>query len=202
MRITPAPAGKTHCSVFCYICPQDHPRTCGENDAKETDFNNNGGSPPHLRGKPRQIFYDHLHQRITPAPAGKTIRYYYIPIRRRDHPRTCGENKDAIMQRMIIMGSPPHLRGKLLCKKQEKKPPRITPAPAGKTSGKFGCEYHTKDHPRTCGENVRLCGAIADCKGSPPHLRGKRLTVLLDIPSFRITPAPAGKTKWVICGKV
>ena len=53
------------------------------------------------------------------------------------------------------MGSPPHLRGKPVLGFIAAIGPRITPAPAGKTTSK-DVEYALKeDHPRTCGENTK-----------------------------------------------
>ena len=70
---------------------------------------------------------------------------------------------------------------------------RITPAHAGKSNTFQVEETGKEDHPRTCGEKLKVfCNEISSL-GSPPHMRGKvkvrkSLTVLL-----RITPAHAGK---------
>ena len=154
-------------------------------------------------------------KRITPAPAGKTkVSDAYFEVLE-DHPRTCGENFPLRTSCIHILGSPPHLRGKLLIPSLVSHLERITPAPAGKTllclliityvwitpapagktTYKTGTKMSSSDHPRTCGENL-LCGMKQKRKGgSPPHLRGKlevAMSVNLDI---RITPAPAGKTR-------
>ena len=113
-RITPAPAGKTKITGHFYLRKLDHPRTCGENSSTSLLRYIIGGSPPHLRGKPGQIFYDHLHQRITPAPAGKTGCVLPVGCTVEDHPRTCGENIGKRKNNFYAKGSPPHLRGKLL----------------------------------------------------------------------------------------
>ena len=72
--ITPAPAGKTLSAFFSTIEVTDHPRTCGENNVSFTRHYTTFGSPPHLRGKLlyRQAYS--LSDRITPAPAGKTLK--------------------------------------------------------------------------------------------------------------------------------
>ena len=152
-RITPAPAGKTKITCHFYLRKLDHPRTCGENSSTSLLRYIIGGSPPHLRGKPGQIFYDHLHQRITPAPAGKTGCVLPVGCTVEDHPRTCGENISNGLVALSGALSPPHLRGKhreaekqLLCE-------RITPAPAGKTIKNKAFLISVQDHPRTCGEN-------------------------------------------------
>ena len=50
------------------------------------------------------------------------------------------------------------------------------------------------DHPRTCGENIMIVSMWSHYEGSPPHLRGKRLSYCSCVSSSGITPAPAGKT--------
>ena len=121
----------------------------------------------------------------------------------------------------MVQGSPPHLRGKRSLYSAVQRGDRITPAPAGKTpvipgtctvddvnfvSGRITPAPAGKtingnwffdlleDHPRTCGENLTLCGAIFLRGGSPPHLRGKPLQDEIKALELRITPAPAGKT--------
>ena len=72
MRITPAPAGKTHSVIKTGSPPKDHPRTCGENPLRFVLIVKNLTSPPHLRGKPLFCsFWERIGE---------------------DHPRTCGEN--------------------------------------------------------------------------------------------------------------
>ena len=72
------------------------------------------GSPPHLRGKPRDM---------------NLALYAY-----KDHPRTCGENLIDGQIQKYGEGSPPHLRGKRSHLQENGPLKRITPAPAGKTS--------------------------------------------------------------------
>ena len=73
-RITPAPAGKTPCLHLALINIKDHPRTCGENTLLSAILFMYIGSPPHLRGKPSLIYILKNPFRITPAPAGKTLK--------------------------------------------------------------------------------------------------------------------------------
>ena len=51
-----------------------------------------------------------------------------------DHPRRCGENKEAQAIKVLCTGSPPQVRGKLPVEPKSKFGDRITPAGAGKTS--------------------------------------------------------------------
>ena len=71
---------------------------------------------------------------------------------------------------------------------------RITPAHAGKTRS---FRYHpagTPDHPRACGENVHRVDSLCRRVGSPPRMRGKRISKDAQRRERRITPAHAGKT--------
>ena len=134
--------------------------------------------------------------RITPAPAGKTFFGLFQISMFKDHPRTCGENMMLKLEKQAYSGSPPHLRGKPVVEKQNLGKQRITPAPAGKTDGDFQNENSIEDHPRTCGENCNKNWGQKSHIGSPPHLRGKHVYFLSFFAKWRITPAPAGKTKW------
>ena len=132
---------------------QDHPRTCGENSEETLKSGFDRGSPPHLRGKLTFTRKAVLVVGITPAPAGKTVRYRCKNAFRKDHPRTCGENYAKSLNVYTNAGSPPHLRGKLNNFTFSRRKIRITPAPAGKTVCMKQIEKLKKDHPRTCGEN-------------------------------------------------
>ena len=112
---------------------KDHPRTCGENLKDMAAVADDQGSPPHLRGKQEIKIQLRVGTRITPAPAGKTLKPLPLPFQDWDHPRTCGENVVLNPKEKPREGSPPHLRGKLYPINGSKLLIRITPAPAGKT---------------------------------------------------------------------
>ena len=85
----------------------------------------------------------------------------------------CGENPTCHILRNILQGSPPHVRGKLDPGSLLMLQGGITPACAGKTRYECVRKYLTQDHPRMCGENMRLKHMMMARKGSPPHVRGK-----------------------------
>ena len=70
---------------------------------------------------------------ITPAHAGKSHATIAAPISKEDHPRTCGEKTDLVDQPYNDLGSPPHMRGKVVKITVYLKNLRITPAHAGKS---------------------------------------------------------------------
>ena len=73
-RITPACAGKTAHCLGSSAASGDHPRVCGENTRKREKKIRPRGSPPRVRGKQRVNVEILVHDRITPACAGKTCR--------------------------------------------------------------------------------------------------------------------------------
>ena len=132
-RITPADAGKTIISVRVHAHLQDHPRGCGENKNDPEEVALKKGSPPRMRGKQFAANVRALTAGITPADAGKTICRRNSGQRARDHPRGCGENRSRGVLRLLQLGSPPRMRGKLYATEGVPLKYRITPADAGKT---------------------------------------------------------------------
>ena len=70
--ITPALAGKSISGCTCWRVARDHPRTRGEKDVSDIIFWKSLGSPPHSRGKVKQLRLIPTLPRITPALAGKS----------------------------------------------------------------------------------------------------------------------------------
>ena len=152
----------------------DHPRVCGEKPAGRAHHPTAIGSPPRMRGKGQTLLADDTGVGITPAYAGKSIRFWGRVRLLRDHPRVCGEKNSCACILEILLGSPPRMRGK--------GPPflaiapttGITPAYAGKSADHRKQAGYHQDHPRVCGEKVR-----------PRALNGMKPW---------ITPAYAGKS--------
>ena len=71
------------------------------------------GSPPQVRGKHRADTKKFYERRITPAGAGKTVDIPSLASGVSDHPRRCGENRNARKFAFTSYGSPPQVRGKL-----------------------------------------------------------------------------------------
>ena len=173
-RITPAGAGKTLSAGIGGFLRRDHPRRCGENEIADDIIRRCGGSPPQVRGKRVIPRIRWMYIRITPAGAGKTFRLSPAKIAAEDHPRRCGENIHISADFFAHIGSPPQVRGKRGTKPTMTKDQRITPAGAGKTTYSANYQCASKDHPRRCGENLRLTVANDTTLGSPPQVRGKR----------------------------
>ena len=150
---------------------------------------------PHVRGKDDEGRLKLRHVGITPAYAGK--RWLWLAHFRpeKDHPRVCGEKFPSKLLSVVILGSPPRMRGKVLAGTGLCSLHGITPAYAGKRWLWLAHFRPEKDHPRVCGEKVCLRCCDPPVIGSPPRMRGK-VEFLLDFTrQFRITPAYAGKRR-------
>ena len=76
--------------------------------------------------------------------------------------------------------------------------PRITPARAGKTFRLYNSYIRGEDHPRSCGKDGRVFRDALRVQGSPPLVRERLGSNLLQQVNTGITPARAGKTKAAI----
>ena len=114
----------------------------------------------------------------------------------KDHPRLCGEKLVVLFFQIILLGSPPPMRGKGSDRKAGSGKRRITPAYAGKSVHDRHNAIHCWDHPRLCGEKVSLRAFAVPLLGSPPPMRGKDHVCDEVTKHFRITPAYAGKSSF------
>ena len=91
-------------------------------------------------------------------------------------------------------GSPPRMRGKVICGHHLAHNPGITPAYAGKSSAHNAASVIRKDHPRVCGEKSTTSEDAGSLPGSPPRMRGKGSRMTRATSMVGITPACAGKS--------
>ena len=85
----------------------------------------------------------------------------------------CGEKRSLSSSLILLIGSPPHVRGKVPPAGKNPDLPGITPACAGKSGRCRRPAFRSEDHPRMCGEKkTPYLQGIMD-EGSPPHVRGK-----------------------------
>ena len=173
--ITPAYAGKSSGKNCCGAVFWDHPRICGEKPDGGGWEQRDGGSPPHMRGKASSSGQRMTRLWITPAYAGKSTISCGLTSNLRDHPRICGEKLGLFTVQRDLIGSPPHMRGKVAHSPVRAEGVGITPAYAGKRSGWVQRPPRSRDHPRICGEKPLEEHGGAVITGSPPHMRGKVL---------------------------
>ena len=96
---------------------------------------------------------------------------------------------------LLLVGSPPHTRGKESSRSAQYRRQGITPAHAGKRTDFFLSLSCPEDHPRTRGEKLLLEGSYLAFRGSPPHTRGKGNECIKTTHQLGITPAHAGKSR-------
>ena len=134
IRNTPAYAGKRQQIPRFVTRWRDHPRVCGEKSRSWRTRRSVRGSPPRMRGKVTSVFHRSAVLRITPAYAGKSLKFNHLPDLRRDYPRICGEKKCPKAWCIGQQGSPPRMRGKVAVQSDNSRQFRITPAYAGKSA--------------------------------------------------------------------
>ena len=105
-----------------------------------------------------------------------------------------GEKTCSTVYSSLLMGSPPHGRGKADHSRCGCWAQRITPAWAGKSVFRPVCGCLTWDHPRMGGEKLIFVHLLDYTTGSPPHGRGKAGHLPGVVTFGRITPAWAGKS--------
>ncbi len=127
-----------------------------------------------MRGTAKDKRFEDGRVRITPAHAGNSYFDY-------------GDLD-------IIDGSPPHMRGTGLCIAWNDAERRITPAHAGNSPHETKGYKTTRDHPRTCGEQLPNSPSCFKRLGSPPHMRGTDSQFFVMPLHPGITPAHAGNS--------
>ena len=169
----PRMRGKATGSSCVKLNSQDHPRVCGEKPERKAPRRPRLGSPPRMRGKETDSRRQCCSAGITPAYAGKRTLFCLAGRRNRDHPRVCGEKCSDHIDKGMIEGSPPRMRGKVLCICPLFCVLGITPAYAGKRAEQAHSMSCSEDHPRVCGEKSGSCFFLSIVLGSPPRMRGK-----------------------------
>ena len=134
--------------------------------------------------------------RITPACAGKTVASMTESLSRGDHPRMCGKDYGIRYAWPTGVGSPPHVRERLMQDVIRGPNGGITPACAGKTGASWPGSWADGDHPRMCGKDMYIPIRYRATRGSPPHVRERLRGFLNAFHNDRITPACAGKTRF------
>ena len=107
----------------------------------------------------------------------------------------CGEKALSTFSSRKNSGSPPRMRGKVQPDADGCRPPRITPAYAGKRMLYARAVRRDRDHPRVCGEKTAPRHRLHLAKGSPPRMRGKGCYMQELSGETGITLAYAGKSR-------
>ena len=116
-------------------------------------------------------------------------------MKRRAHPRVCGENPIPSLIAASVAGSSPRVRGKLAPDSIDPSNAGLIPACAGKTGSSCSTSIPRPAHPRVCGENLVGCRGDAVGNGSSPRVRGKPASARTLLTVRGLIPACAGKTR-------
>ena len=152
--IIPACAGNTSSSGSQASGTRDHPRVCGEHDARVLAKDRIAGSSPRVRGTQAIMRLLGFGRGIIPACAGNTALCRSQRAARRDHPRVCGEHAWSWLEFLDSEGSSPRVRGTLLRHVEDLAELGIIPACAGNTVRGWCRSMRGRDHPRVCGEHA------------------------------------------------
>ena len=147
-----------------------------------------------MRGTVSTDFLLQVQEGITPAHAGNRLFDAREAFDSKDHPRSCGEQPSITRKIYQHVGSPPLMRGTEECYMTIYEFGRITPAHAGNRNADSLFSDQAKDHPRSCGEQLKTMCLILTITGSPPLMRGTAFIFHIYPPISRITPAHAGNS--------
>ena len=172
LGIIPACAGSTRRRMTLRLKHGDHPRMCGEHQARPSPSAPSSGLSPHVRGAPADCRLTPISAGIIPACAGSTRARMRVAGRVGDHPRMCGEHSSGIGMMRYGTGSSPHVRGAPISALTTSSSCGIIPACAGSTPSKTARRWRTGDHPRMCGEHSSVASMVRMESGSSPHVRG------------------------------
>ena len=178
LGIIPAHAGNRCISCWINDLGWDHPRTCGEQLARDCGLISLAGSSPHMRGTGSPIHLAWHSSRIIPAHAGNSGLNRGGGSAWGDHPRTCGEQSVSPASIGGGGGSSPHMRGTGREIEAVGNKKGIIPAHAGNSAGWCIWIPILGDHPRTCGEQSVRTSNVLSASGSSPHMRGTAQVVI------------------------
>ena len=111
-----------------------------------------------------------------------------------DHPRVCGEHHMSAQPSDGSRGSSPRMRGTPLLEWNACQGTGIIPAYAGNTEGFRLGACCGRDHPRVCGEHIKVAWMNPQIAGSSPRMRGTHNNDTVAIYPGGIIPAYAGNT--------
>ncbi len=145
---------------------------CGVRLTRESKYDSQRGSSPHVRGTVILADTVGLSGRFIPACAGYGPA---VSCGFRDstvHPRMCGVRSCLSGGGPSALGSSPHVRGTGRLDPEGRRPVRFIPACAG-----YGRRYGvavkpTTVHPRMCGVRALVSLVTTWDTGSSPHVRG------------------------------
>ena len=108
-----------------------------------------------MRGKVKPVLWAVRITGITPAYAGKSQNGAGCIRAEKDHPRLCGEKGRVAAGVIVVSGSPPPMRGKVLFQILDEASFGITPAYAGKSGTAARRSFWRRITPAYAGKSRR-----------------------------------------------
>ena len=157
-----------------------------------------------MRGEASESASPRCSAGIIPAGTGRSHRRHHARLLAGDHPRGCGEKKEAFEKGVAGTGSSPRVRGEAEWSGVAFAKDGIIPAGAGRSASVVASARTRTDHPRGCGEKNDIAFVAETSAGSSPRVRGEVRDVVQVGTRRRIIPAGAGRSKffseWVAKG--
>ena len=218
-RNIPAYAGKTAVGLIAKYATTEHPRVCGENALRSERWKSQAGTSPRMRGKLLVPNSFGIVSRNIPAYAGKTLKKFsyrlkgpgtsprmrgkllggeFQQLSGRNIPAYAGKTGNINTRVAVTDGTSPRMRGKPMTLFQQDVAKGNIPAYAGKTKTVEPAMHMLPEHPRVCGENLRVGRRLVLRLGTSPRMRGKLKDTLEFANINRNIPAYAGKTNCAV----
>ncbi|RLV78527.1 hypothetical protein D3C57_109120 [Streptomyces rapamycinicus NRRL 5491] len=172
----------------------DHPRGCGEQQARYAALGRNAGPSPRVRGAGARTRPAPPPKGTIPAGAGSSGRYRALAPERRDHPRGCGEQLISFECGGWWWGPSPRVRGAALVEELADAALGTIPAGAGSSFSSSASTSKDRDHPRGCGEQCWFPLRRARGAGPSPRVRGAESAGCGSRSSTGTIPAGAGSS--------
>ena len=173
---------------------QAHPRECGADGARHSQYTDRYGSSPRVRGGQTRLKVHRHSAGLIPASAGRTIHPARCMCPNRAHPRECGADRMSHTEPSVSTGSSPRVRGGRFVIRDDCFTRGLIPASAGRTSESLCCWGVWWAHPRECGADWPTIRGLYRGRGSSPRVRGGPCSALSEISSIGLIPASAGRT--------
>ena len=133
--------------------------------------------------------------RSIPAPAGEPRANPAVAPPHTVYPRACGGTEYDDLERQLISGLSPRLRGNHAITPSMHHAVRSIPAPAGEPFQHLVVEFVIQVYPRACGGTLPFLSSPGIRYGLSPRLRGNPQLYIIKAVQIRSIPAPAGEPR-------
>ena len=160
VRLIPAHTGNTYGDYLRVLALPAHPRAYGERTPRCPKPTGPFGSPPCIRGTPKQPQGRLRGNRLTPAHTGNAFTYSWTVSPRTAHPRAYREYCAAASISCFSLGSSPRIQGIHVIADFSATMPRLIPAHTGNTPYCRSYCHRLSAHPRAYREYTQPQVAI------------------------------------------